>query len=410
MLWSRADGSRDVAHARGAVRGCRAARSRRSLPESSTPLAKALPVLQSIGSPLSLWARYFVVLDWSQQGRIGGVVSPSSIAFRLRSGSTNTTRCRERSDNRRGQIFGRQGNQEGAIRERAGRDSRVRTGVDVDQLSLMHSLVAEVFRFLATHRTRGGITANRSNDLRRHAELSLSASRARPGRLDGDIREGQFDAANAFQRQVVENGREWQRASGTATGSSSTRATFRDRPVDDADASIRDARAMVASVTDAAFRDRIELELLEVEGEVFGNRDPAAGLPVLTGAVERFDEAGLCRPPRQPAAVAGPPALRAPATWLPPKQTGTAPSCHSKRERTMVSADSLRLAQAGSLRAHQRRNGVLARSTHGRPAAESLAPLERGRARTLVEDALSTSCRRSSSSEAFSSDSTIRPR
>lgn len=355
------------------------------LTESSSMLAKALPVLEASGNPLALWGQTFVVLDWSQQGKLAECLAELE---RLQSVSdprgysvlSGTLR------NRRGQILGRQGNQEGAIRERVAAMTYFERAADIDQVAVMHSLLAEAYRFLGD--TRSAWTHHQAsltrldqtpNHRSRHLVLVQAGMTA--------TLEGQFDAAIAFQRQVVDNGRDWRRASGTATGFlHQARNTFRLGLLDDADVAIREARALTSQIPDAAFRDRIELELLEVEGEVFGNREPAAGLPVLTTAVDRFERQGfavrlanLLLWRGRLHARAGDTAA-AEADWQRALRALEA-------ERATVSAESLRLAQAGSLRALYNEI-ALSRVEHGRSAAESLAPLEHGRARTLVEDAL----------------------
>ena len=385
QLWSRAADRATVAHA--AEQFANAAQLVREdrLPESSVLLTKALPVLRSIDSPLALWARYFVVLDWSQQGKLAECLAELD-RIQAAIGQHNYYTLAGTVHNRRGQIFGRQGNQEGAIRERLTAIREFELANDVDQLSLMHSLVAEVYRFLGD---APNAWQHHGESLRRLGDTPNYRSRHLVLVQAGLMAtfEGQFDAANAFQHQVVENGREWQRASGTATGYlQQARNSFRLGRFDDADSSIRDARAMVGDIPDAAFRDRIELELLEVEGEVFGNRDPVAGLPVLTGAVERFTKQGFTVRLANLLLWRG--RLYARAGDMPAAEADWGRAVQSlERERAMVSVDSLRLAQAGSLRAISAEM-AFSRFHHGRPAAESLAPIERGRARTLVEDAL----------------------
>ena len=355
------------------------------LPESTAILAKALPVLQSIDSPLALWARYFVVLDWSQQGRL-----PECLAELDRLEPAANRRgyaaLAGTIHNRRGQILGRQGNQEGAIRERLAAIPDFERAADIDQLAVMHSMLAEAYRYLGdtptawTHHDESlKRLADTPNYRSRHLVLVQAGLTA--------THEGQYDAANAFQRQVVENGREWQRASGTATGYlQQARNSFRMGRLDDADVSIREARALTGDIPDAAFRDRIELELLEVEGEVFGNREPAAGLPVLTRAVERFEQQGFALRLANLLLWRG--RLQARAGDAAAAEADWARAVESlERERAMVSVESLRLAQAGSLRALNTEM-AFARLRAGESAAESLEPIDRGRARTLVEDAL----------------------
>jgi tetratricopeptide (TPR) repeat protein len=69
-LWSRVvDRARVAAAIREYADAARLVREDR-LAESSAALARALPVLQASGSPLAPWARYFIVLEWSQQGKL----------------------------------------------------------------------------------------------------------------------------------------------------------------------------------------------------------------------------------------------------------------------------------------------------------------------------------------------------
>jgi CHAT domain-containing protein len=355
------------------------------LPESTAILATALPVLQSIDSPLALWARYFVVLDWSQQGRL-----PECLAELDRLQPAADRRgyavLAGTIHNRRGQIFNRQGNQEGAIRERLAAIPDFERAADIDQIAVMHSMIAEAYRFLGD--TQKAWT-HHDESLKRLAETPNYRSRHLVLVQAGltATHEGQYDAANAFQRQVVENGREWQRASGTATGYlQQARNSFRLGRLDDADVAIREARALTGDIPEAAFRDRIELELLEVEGEVFGNREPAAGLPVLTRAVEQFEKQGFALRLANLLLWRG--RLHARAGDAAAAEADWARAVESlERERAMVSAESLRLAQAGSLRALNAEM-AFSRLRDGKSAEESLEPIDSGRARTLVEEAL----------------------
>ena len=355
------------------------------LTESSAMLAKALPVLQASGSPLALWGRTFVVLDWSQQGRLAECLAELErlqAAADPRGYSVLSGTLR----NRRGQILGRQGNQEGAIRERIAAISYFERAADVDQIAVMHSMLAEAYRYLGDTRsawTHHDASLKRLDETPNHRSRHLVLVQAG---MTATL-EGQFDAAIAIQRQVVENGRDWRRASGTATGFlHQARNTFRLGLLDDADVAIREARALTSQIPDAAFRDRIELELLEVEGEVFGNREPAAGLPVITTAVDRFARQGFAV--RQANLLLWRGRLHARAGDTAAAEGDWQRALQAlEAERATVSAESLRLAQAGSLRSLYNEI-ALSRVKDGRSAAESLAPLERGRARTLVEDAL----------------------
>jgi CHAT domain-containing protein len=385
QLWSRTADRAAVAAAVDQFAGAAQFVRDDRLPESTALLAKALPVLQSIDSPLALWARYFVVLDWSQQGRLTECLAELD---RLQPAANRHgyTVLAGTIHNRRGQILGRQGNQEGAIRERQAAIPEFERAADIDQLAVMHSMLAEAYRFLGDTQTAWT-----------HHELSLKRLADTPNYRSRHLvlvqagltatHEGQYNAANAFQRQVVENGREWQRASGTATGYlQQARNSFRLGRLDDADASIREARALAGDIPDAAFRDRIELELLEVEGEVFGNREPSAGLPVLTSAVERFEKQGFALRLANLLLWRG--RLQARAGDTAAAEADWARAVESlERERAMVSAESLRLAQAGSLRAIDTEISF-SRLRAGKSAAEALEPIDRGRARTLVEDAL----------------------
>ncbi len=262
------------------------------LPEASALVAQALPVLQSSGSPLELWARYFRVLDWSQQGRLAECLSEidrlQAVAdrqgFAVLSGTLR---------NRRGQIVARQGNQEGSIRERLEAIPFFERAADRDQIALMHSMVAEAYRYLgdtrAAWRHHGeslGRLAESPNYRSRHLILVQAG-------LTSTF-EGHYESALAFQGEVVENGRQWQRASGTSTGLLHiARNAFRLHRLDAADLALREARDTVAKVPEPAARGRFELELLEVEGEVFAQRRPAEAMPVLTRAIEEFSRAGF---------------------------------------------------------------------------------------------------------------------
>jgi CHAT domain-containing protein len=332
-----------------------------------------------------LWGRAFVVLDWSQQGRLAECLAEidrlqavvDQQGYSVLSGTVR---------NRRGQILGRQGNQEGAIRERLDAIRYFERAADVDQLAVMHSMLAEAYRFLGDTRsawTHHGEALNRLANTPNHRSRHLVFVQAG---LTATL-EGQFDAAIAFQRQVVVNGREWRRASGTATGYlHQARNAFRLGLLDQADVAIGEARALAGQIPDTAFRDRIELELLEAEGEVFGSREPAAGLPMLTTAVERFTKQGFAV--RQANLLLWRGRLHERASDTAAAEADWQRALLAlEAERATVSAESLRLAQAGGLRALYNEM-ALTRVRHGSGAAESLAPLERGRARTLVEHAL----------------------
>ena len=355
------------------------------LAESSALLKTALPLLQSANSPLVYWARYFVVLDWSQQGRLSealseldrldAVAAPAGYATLL-----GTVR------NRRGQILGRQGNQEGAIRERRAAIADFARAADVDQVAVMHSMVAEAYRFLGdtrsawAHHAESLARLERTPNFRsRHLVLVQAGLTS--------THEGRYEAALHFQHAVVANGKAWQRASGTGTGLlHEARNAFRLGRLDDADGFIRNARAVVSDIPDAAFRERIELELLEVEGEVFGSREPAAGLPVLARAVDRFSTTGFAVRLSNLLLWRG--RLHAKAGHLDAAEADWRRAIDAlERERATVSDESLRLAQAGALRALQVER-ALARVQQGMNGAASLAPIEQGRARTLVEEAL----------------------
>ncbi len=384
-LWARATDRTTVAHAvQQFTTAAQLVREDR-LPESSALLGKALPVLKTAGSPLFLWAEYFVALELSQQPRLPEALAAldriqAAIDPRKYPVLAGTIR------NRRGVILGRQGNQEGANRERAAAVQLFEQASDIDQVAVMHSLMAESFRYLGDtaaawkhhHESlvRLGSTPNHRS---RHLVLIQAGLTA--------MREGQLDSASAFQRQVIENGHAWQRASVTSAGLFQlARNLSRAGRLDDADAAVRDARSMVASVADASFRERLELDLLAIEGEVFGSRSPEAGLPVLSQAVEGFEKHGFGGRLANLLLWRGRLHLRA----------GDAAAAEGdwqraitslEAERATVSSESLRLAQAGSLRALHTEI-ALSRAQLGRPAADSLAPLEQGRARTLVESAL----------------------
>lgn len=355
------------------------------LPEAAALVAQALPVLQSSGSPLELWARYFRVLEWSQRGLLAECLteldrlqtSADRQGFAVLSGTLR---------NRRGQIFSRQGNLEGAIRERLDAIPIFERAADRDQIAVMHSMVAEANRFLGdahaawTHHAESlKWLASAPNYRSRHlvfVQAGLTCTF-----------EGHYGSALAFQHEVVENGRQWQRASATSTGLLHiARNAFRLHRLDEADAAVRDARAIVAQVPEPSARQRFELELLEVEGEIFAPRRPAEALPILTRAIEQFSSTGF--------------AVRLSGLLLSRgrvySRNGDAAAAERdwqeavealERERATVSAESLRLAQAGSLRGLQTEI-ALSRFRQGRDAADSLEPIERGHARTLVEDAL----------------------
>lgn len=355
------------------------------LPEASVRLARALPILQSSGSPLELWARYFRVLEWSQRGLLADCLleldrlqAPADQqGFSVLSGTIR---------NRRGQIFNRQGNQEGAIRERLEAIPFFERAADRDQIAVMHSMVAEAYRYLGDMRaawTHHGESLNRlalsPNYRSRHLILVQAG-------LTSTF-EAHNESALAFQHEVVENGRQWKRASGTSAGLLHiARNAFRLHRLDEADAAVREARIIVAEVPDPAARERFELELLEVEGEVFGQRRPAEALPVLTRAIERFSKTGFAFRLSNLLLLRGRLHSRAGDTAAAEADWQQAVDA-LEHERATVSAESSRLAQAGSLRALQTEI-ALSRFRHGRDAADSLEPVERGRARTLVEDAL----------------------
>jgi CHAT domain-containing protein len=358
------------------------------LGDASALAQKARPALESTGNPLAQWARYFVALDHSlQQSRVAEAKAEldriqAAIDSAKYPALAGTVR------NRRAVILSRQGDQEGANRERAAAIPLFEQASDVDQVAVVQSLMAESFRLLGDypaawnrHREALSRLAATPNYRSRHIVLVQAGLTA--------MRDGQYDAASDFQRQVIENGQAWQRASVTASGLFQlARSLLRAGRLDDADAAIRDARAMVASVTDASFRERLELDLMEIEGEVFGSRTPDAGLPVLSQAIDGFAKHGF--PVRLANLllwrgrlyVRGGDAAAAEGDW---QRAITS----LEAERATVSSELLRLTQAGSLRALHTEI-ALQRARLGRPAVESLTPLEHGRARTLVEHALAT--------------------
>jgi CHAT domain-containing protein len=387
QLWARASDRATVARAVEQYANAAQLVREDQLPASSALLAKALPGLQSIDSPLSLWARYFVVLDWAQQpqrlaealeelDRVQAAIDPRN--YPVLAGTVR---------NRRGVILGRQGNQEGANRERVAAIQLFEQASDIDQVATMHSLMAESFRFLGdtaaawSHHRESLVRLEATPNYRsRHIVLIQAGLTA--------LREGQLDSSNAFQRQVIENGNAWQRASGTSSGLLQlARNLARAGRLDEADAAIRDARATAAGVADASFRERLELDLLAIEGEVFGSRAPEAGLPVLSHAIEGFERHGFAVRLANLLLWRGRLHLRAGEAAAAEVDWQRAITS-LEAERATVSSESLRLAQAGSLRVLQTEM-ALSRAQLGRPAAESLAPLEQGRARTLVERALS---------------------
>src|SRR5262249_6359967 len=177
------------------------------------------------------------------------------------------------------------------------------------------------------------------------------------------------------------------RASGTAVGLFQlSRNLARLGRSDEALAQLVFARAEVDAIPDRDFRERIELDLLEVEAEVFGSRTPAEAIPVLDRAINRFDRTGF--------------GTRLAALHLSRgllyERVGDRAAAERdwatgrdrlETERRTLSAEDLRMSQAGSLRDIWTAMAV-SRIHAGVPPADSLEAIERSRALTLVEHAL----------------------
>ena len=354
-------------------------------------MATAIPVLTSAQNPLAWWGRYDTVLLWAQQGKLAESLAELDViqhaadaaGFTVLSGTTR---------NRRGQVFSRLGDQERAIAERVAAIAFFARAGDRDQVAVMHSLAAEAYRFLgdpasawSQHLLSLQLLPQAHNYRSRHLVLVQAGLTC--------TFEGNYHAALAFQQAVVDNGHAWQRASGTATGLLHlARNLSRLGRATEAGAQLVAARDTVAEIPDVAFRERIGLELMEVEGEVASVGTPADAIPVLTTAIERFRAIGIASRlstlllQRGRAFAQQGEATRAEADW---QDAVTS----LERERETVSADQLRLAQAGGLRALQSEI-AWARVRQNQPALVSLAPVERARARTLVENVLAADDRR----------------
>jgi CHAT domain-containing protein len=384
-LWSRATDRAAVARAVEQFANAAQLVREDRLPEASTLAQKTLRVLQSSGSPLGLWSRYFVALDLSQQGKFAESLAElnrleavaKADGFSALAGTVLA---------RRAIMQVRDGNGEGAISSHVAAIEWFEKAADVDQVALEHSLIAEAYRYLGDT-----VTA-----WRHHAE-SLARLTAAPNYRSRHLvlvlagltatAEGHFEAANAFQRQVVENGSEWQRPTGVATGHMQLALNWsRLNRFHDADGALRQARVAAGEIQDPSLAERMELQLLGVEGEIYGNREPASGLPILSRAVELFSKRGFAVRLSEQLLWRGRLHLRAGDVSAAEGDWQRAIDS-LEAARATVSAESLRLAQAGSLRALHTEI-ALSRAARGQSAAESLAPLERGRARTLVENAL----------------------
>lgn len=355
------------------------------LTEAATLLNAAVPALGAAGSPLHLWGRYDLVLLLAQQGKLPESLRQLDVIEREADRSqysvlAGTTR------NRRGQIYGRMGDQERAIRERTSAIRLFTQAADHDQVAAMHSVIGEAYRYLADpasawlhHRSALRMLDTASNYRSRHLVLVQAGLTA--------TMEGHFETALAFQRAVVDNGHHWNRPSGTATGLLHlARNLSQLGRSDEVDAQLVLAATEVARIPDSLFRERIGLELVEVWGQVAADRSPEAAIPIITTAIDRFRATGFALRLARLLLLRGRVHDRAGNRTLAEADWNQAVDL-LEGERATVRADQLRLTQAGSLRA------LLAEIAHsrvrdGRSPAESLEPVERARARTLVESAI----------------------
>ena len=355
------------------------------LTEAATLLNAAVPALGAAGSPLHWWGRYDLVLLLAQQGKLPESLRQLDVIEREADLGSYTVLAGT-TRNRRGQIYGRMGDQERAIRERTSAIRLFTQAGDQDQVAVMHSVIAEAYRYLGDpasawlhHRPALQTLNEVSNYRSRHLVLVQAGLTA--------TMEGRFEAALALQQAVVENGQLWQRPSGTATGLLHlARNLSQLGRADEVDAQLALAATEVARIPDPLFRERIGLELVEVKGEVAAERSPEAAIPIITSAIERFRATGFALRLSQLLLLRGRVHDRAGNRTLAEADWNQAVDV-LEGERTTVRADQLRLTQAGSLRA------VLAEIAHsrvrdGRSPAESLEPVERARARTLVESAI----------------------
>lgn len=355
------------------------------LHEAEPILNRIGPALGALGSPLQYWVAYLTVLPLSQRGRLAECLARLSEIEPV---------CRSRSFNalcgtvlnRQGQIYGRQGSQERAVADRRRAIAYFERARDEDQVAVMHSQMSESYRLL----TEPALAwSHHFEALRRlpvtHNYRSRHLVLVQAGMTS--TFEGDHESAMWFQDAVVDNGRRWGRASATSTGLFHlARNLARLGRVDDAIARAREARAVVQQIPDPEFRERFELELLEVEGEIFGTREPREAIPILDRAIERFGETGFglrlaaLRLSRGRLYERAGDRAAAERDW-------SAGIARLETERRSLTEEDLRMSQAGSLRDIWSAV-ALSRLQAGTAAAESLDAVERSHARTLVEHAL----------------------
>ncbi len=350
-------------------------------------VARVRPALAAAGSPLRYWADYLAVLSLSQRGQLAESLSRLSQIESVCAGHSYPALCGTVL-NRIGQIHGRQGDQERAVSERLQAIRYFERAKDEDQIAVMHSQIAESYRLLSEPRLAW---THHLEALRRLADTHNFRSRhlvlVQAGMTS--TFERSHDSALWFQHAVVENGKQWRRASAISTGLLHLARNYaRLGRADEALSEVREARIVGQQMPDPEVRERQELEVLEVEGEVFGSRDPREGIPVLDRAIDRFDATGF--------------GLRLAALRLARgllyERAGDRTAAERdwskgierlETERRTLTEEQLRMSQAGSLRDTWSAITV-SRLKAGAPPAASLDALEQSHARTLVEHALSS--------------------
>lgn len=355
-------------------------------PEAEPLLASAGARFDRLACPLAHWVRYYQAARAAQRD---DVAAANALLDRVQrdADAEGFTVLSGIARARRAQILGRRGDHEAAIRERLASEPYFRRAADLDQVAVMHAMIAEVAMFAGDSTTAW---RHHMNSL----ELLDRAANPRSRHLvlvEAGVTctlQGLYRAALDFQDAVVSNGRAWARASAIASGllqqaHNATASGESDRGL----ALLASARAELELIPEPAFRDRIEMDWLESEAVAYRSARPKDALVALDRAVERFTKAGY---PvrlaellllRGETSASGGDVARAERDWAEAARL-------LEVERAKLTKDDLRVTQAGGLR---RINATLAlsRFRRGDPPAASLAPVERARARTLVEDALS---------------------
>lgn len=250
-------------------------------------MGSAADTLEQSQSPLAPIAEYYALMPSLQRGdiKIGGprlaglegVVSQSGYAY-----------WHGVVLNRLGQVRGRDGDLQAAVRLREDAIAAFTAARSDEQIAVMHSFIAEAYRNLGDLSAAWGHHAEALRRLpridahrARHSiivQVGLTAAIAR-----------MWDAGQEIQTAVIANGIDWQRASGVATGYlQRARNRQRAQTFTGAEADLVEAERWLERIPDREFRERNRLEWLEVKGEVAANGQHAAALDALNVVVDRF--------------------------------------------------------------------------------------------------------------------------